>query len=333
MNHKISIIIPVYNEENFIIKCIESIYSQDYPQELIDIIVIDGNSSDKTIELINSYFVNVTVFHNPHRIVPISMNIGVREAKGEYVIRLDAHCEYPRNYLKRLIERISQGDIDNVGGTLQTLPGNDTKKSEAIAMALSTRFGVGNSYFRVGTTEEMDVDTVPFGCYPKEVFTKYGFYDEELVRNQDDEFNARIIKGGGRIVLLPDVIIKYYARDSLKKVARMYFQYGLFKPLVNKKLKRITTLRQFAPFFFILGLTIGCMLSLFFPVFRPLYLLIILFYLVIDLIISLRNSSSLVMFRYLFICYPIIHLSYGWGYLIGIYRISLNKSFTANNNR
>lgn len=333
MNKKISIVIPVYNEENFILKCLDSVYSQDYPNNLMEIIVIDGESRDRTVELIKQYFGNVKVLNNPDRIVPISMNIGIKEAKGEYIVRLDAHCEYPQNYLKRLINRISQGDIDNVGGVLETLPYDDSNKSKAIATALSTRFGVGNSHFRVGTTKEIDVDTVPFGCFPKEVFIKYGLYDKELVRNQDDELNARILKGGGRIVLLSDVTIKYYSRNSIIKVAKMFFQYGLYKPLVNNKLKKVTSLRQLVPLLLMIGLILGAALSLFFSLFRMFYVTGLLLYVVLNLFASLNNSRTPMIFGYLFICYPVIHFSYGWGYLNGIFKILFNKPFNVNNNR
>ncbi len=329
----ISVIIPVYNEENYINSCLSSVYKQDYPKEQMEVIVVDGNSSDQTVEIIKQNFKEVKIINNPDRIVPISMNLGIKAANGDYIIRLDAHSNYPNNYFSRLIERIGKGDVCNVGGVCDTLPVNDKAKSKAIAIALSTKFGMGNSAFRVGANEERYVDTVPFGCYPKSLFEDIGYYDEELVRNQDDELNARLIKKGYKIVLLPDLVIDYFARDKISKVWKMFYQYGLYKPLVNKKLKGAATIRQFVPLLFVVGLILGLILSIFIKNFYIIYLIGILLYLALDFIASIKNSSSFKIFLYLFIIYPIIHFAYGWGYIVGIFKILFNKPFTAKVNR
>ena len=265
----ISVICPIYNEEKYIERCVESVLRQDYPQEELEILFVDGLSTDRTRELLRPYLERYSFIHlldNPERIVPYAMNRGIRAARGEVVIRLDAHAIYPANYFSVLVSRLNELHADNVGAVCRTLPAHNTWKCRAIAFALSCPFGMGNAHFRIGADKIMLVDTVPFGCFPKWIFDKVGLYDVDLVRNQDDELNARIIKHGGKIYLLPELIVDYYARDTIKKTGTMFYQYGLYKPLVNCKLGAPATVRQFIPVGFVLGI-IGCgILGIFWPV-------------------------------------------------------------------
>lgn len=329
----VSVVIPVYNEEFFIENCLDSILVQDYPIKSLEIIVVNGNSSDRTKQIINERYPKVIVLDNPDKIVPISMNIGIKQSKGDYIVRLDAHTLYPKNYISTLIAEIQRLNADNVGAICRTLPANDTFIAQAIAIALGTKFGMGNSGFRVGVREVKEVDTVPFGCFPRSVFEKIGYYDEELIRNQDDELNGRIIKNGGKIFLLPNLIVDYYGRDSLKKVFKMFYQYGLFKPLGNKKLGRPATLRQFAPLLFVSGILVGFPISIHSSLFRLIYLIGIAIYVILCIIFSILNSPSIKIMFSLLTVYPTIHFAYGWGYIVGIYKIIFNRPFVALTNR
>lgn len=332
----ISVICPIYNEERYIGKCIESIMQQDYPKEDMEVLFVDGMSTDRTREIVAGYterYPFVRLLDNPRRIVPTALNIGIRAAKGEVVIRLDAHAIYPRNYFSVLVAKLDELVADNVGGVCRTLPMKDTSVCRAIAMALSCSFGMGNSHFRVGAEREMRVDTVPFGCFRREVFDKIGLFDEELVRNQDDEFNGRIIKNGGKIYLIPSLVIDYYARDTVGKVGRMFYQYGLFKPLVNKKLGAPATLRQFFPLCFVAGLIVGGVLSLFFKTIVCLYWGVLVLYLLLALVSALRETRGIAEVVVLVWVFFSIHVSYGWGYLRGIWKLVTGRSFTAKVNR
>lgn len=330
----VSVIIPVYNEERFIEPFLTSIYQQDYDRECLEIIVVDGHSSDRTVEIIREKFSEVQIIDNPRKIVPISMNMGIRSAKGEYIIRLDAHCIYPKDYFSRLIHYItSLPNADNVGGVCRTLPANDSSEAIAIAIALSSKFGMGNSEFRVGADKIIEVDTVPFGCYRREVFDKIGYYDEELIRNQDNELNSRLKQNGGKIYLIPDLVIDYFARDSVKKCGKMFYQYGLFNPLVDKKLGNVTTLRRLIPLGFVLYLTVFVILSCITPAFTLYYALPLLLYLFLDLIFSLQHIRRPEVSLWLLIIYPMIHVSYGIGYLDGISRLVFKRSFSVQVNR
>ncbi|MEG2770954.1 MAG: glycosyltransferase family 2 protein, partial [Alistipes sp.] len=201
----ISIICPIYNEERYIAKCIDSILTQDFPHAEIEVFFIDGMSSDNTRSIVGKYankYPFIYLLDNPQRVVPFALNIGIRASKGEVIIRLDAHASYPNNYVSALVSNLVRLKADNVGGVCQTLPTNNNAESVAIAEALSCCFGMGNSYFRIGATKERLVDTVPFGCFRRDIFDRIGLFDEELIRNQDDEFNGRIVKNGGKIYLI-----------------------------------------------------------------------------------------------------------------------------------
>ncbi|WP_052760790.1 MULTISPECIES: glycosyltransferase family 2 protein [Photorhabdus] len=333
----ISVICPILNEEKYIKGCIESLLKQDYPTEQLEIIFIDGCSSDNTLKVIQSYIEKyefIKLLYNPEKHVPAALNIGIKNSSGEYIARIDAHSNYPSNYLSKLYSLSKQFDIDNIGGVLSTKPCNPTIIAHTIAYALSSHFGMGNSHFRIGVNNIKKVDTVPFGFFKRNIFDKIGLFDEDLIRNQDDEFNNRIIKHGGNIYLAPDIIVDYYPRDSIKKTCSMFYQYGLFKPLVNLKLKTTTSFRQLIPPTFVLGLILGLILSFINPIFSYLYISCIFIYLSLALLVSIKahikNKKNYIFLPLIFLC---IHLSYGSGYLIGIMKIIFNKKFHVKNKR
>jgi len=232
--HTISIIIPCYNEERYIETCINSVLSSNYPKKLMEVLIIDGGSSDNTCENIKEIIrnnSNVRLIHNPHKIVPHAMNIGIKESKGDYIIRLDAHGSYPSDYFSKLIKYAQELDSDNVGGVCITDVKNKNSKSLAIKEVLSNRFGVGNSSFRIGADSIIEVDTVVFGCFKRDVFDRFGYYDERLVRNQDIELNKRIKRGGGKLYMVPDIQCTYYARETFSELAKNNYQNGLWNIL------------------------------------------------------------------------------------------------------
>ena len=332
----LSVICPIYNEEKYIARCIESIIQQDYPKDDMEVLFVDGMSKDRTREIIASYLPQcpyLRVLDNPQQIVPPAMNIGIREAKGDIIIRLDAHAFFPENYFSKLVKNLVELGADNVGGVCRTLPVNDTVVCKSIANVLSSSFGMGNSHFRVGAKDVMEVDTVPFGCFHRDLFERIGYFDEELIRNQDDEFNGRIIKNGGKIFLLPQLVIDYFARDTIGKVYKMFYQYGLFKPLVNKKLGSPATIRQFFPLVFVLGLIVGPFFGFISPWFLVAYAGVILAYFGIATMFSLRDTKNLKQILIQDWTYFVVHFAYGWGYINGLWKLPTHKSFVAKANR
>jgi len=312
---------PVRNEVAYITQVLEAIYQQDYPADLLEVIVADGLSDDGTLEKINAFIEShpqfkIQVIENRGRIVPTALNQAIRLAQYDVIIRLDAHSVYPNNYISRLVEGLFKYDADNIGGVFRTLPFNGSPVAKAIAYTMSSPFGVGNSYHRIGTGQPCEVDTVPYGCFRKLVFDKIGLFDEELVRNQDDEFNGRMRKNGLKVFMIPDLYIDYYARDSFKKLGKMFYQYGLFKPLTVQKLKTMPSLRQLVPVLFVLFLFGGFILGLLWWPMMVLYVALLLVYAGVIGVLSLKQGLKLA--PYVAAGFFIIHVSYGFGYLKGL---------------
>ncbi len=321
----ISIIIPCRNEEGFIYKVLENIRDQDYGAENLEVIISDGLSDDQTKAEVEKFQkshseLKVQLIDNPHKTVPFALNEAIKMSSGEIIIRMDAHSIYPKNYVSVLENELNQRpDAWNVGGCWDTKPGADTTMAKAIVIATSHKVGIGNAEYRLESTETREVDTVPFGCFRKSVFEKIGDFDEDLTRNQDDEFNGRIIKNGGKIYLIPTLKIEYSARATFSKMAKMFYQYGYFKPLVNKKLKSAATARQFAPLVLVLAVLAGWIPTLFWWPWILIYAAGIVLYLTLLKIAAFQNFKSLGLSIHVYLAFIIIHFSYGWGYLKGIF--------------
>lgn len=327
---KISVIIPCFNEEKYISKLLDNLLQQDYPKDKTEIIFADGLSTDRTREIIIEYQKqnsSIKLIDNPQRVVPHALNAAIRASSGELIVRIDAHAFYPNNYLSVLVKKKAEYNADNVGGVCITEPVNDSLMARAIALTVSHPLGVGNSSFRIGADEEKEVDTVPFGCFDRSLFDRIGFFDEQLIRNQDDEFNGRIIKNGGKIVLIPSLEIEYFARENYSKLWRMFYQYGLFKPLVNTKLGSPATLRQFAPPVLILSLILPLVIGLFFPFFFILWLIAMTIYasIVVSVSVHLSVTNGIALYPYLLFAFPVVHFAYGLGYIFGMVKFTLLK--------
>ncbi len=331
----ISIIIPCRNEEKFIGECLDSLVANEFPDDKLEVLVVDGMSDDNTKCIIKKYsekYPFIKLIENPKKVTPVAMNKGINEAVGDYIMILSSHSKVDNNFINNNVDSLSKFDADCVGGVMITLPGSDTILSKSIALAVSHPFGVGNSQFRIGAKEPKYVDTVAFGCYRNEVFKEIGFFDENLIRNQDDEFNFRLIKNGGKVLLVPEIISYYHARDSILKLWKMYYQYGYFKPLVAKKIEAVLTWRQLIPAFFISSLITVGLLSIFIQYFLWLFCLIMSFYLFSNLVfscsISLKKGAKC--FFGLYISFFAIHFSYGLGYLKGIFDFVVFKKHEKN---
>lgn len=323
----LSVICPIFNEEKYITGCIESILAQDYPKEDLDVIFADGMSTDRTREIIAEYTGKYTFIHlidNPDRIVPPALNKAIEMAKGNIIMRLDAHASYERNYFSTLVEAISKYGADNVGAVCKTDVLNKTPKSLAIRAVLAHPLGVGNSTFRTGVKETKEVDTVPFGCWRRDVFDKYGMFDIRLTRNQDIELNKRIHHGGGKILIIPDTYSTYYARESFGKLAKNNYDNGKWNILTvwyTHNLKSLS-IRHFIPLLFALSLILPVVGTIFWP---PLIWVAVTSLLCYTLVVSLISAKLAIRQHLNFIrlvqAFFVLHLSYGWGSLIGILQL------------
>lgn len=332
----VTVVCPIYNEEKYIAHCVDSILAQDYPKERMEVFLVDGMSRDHTRDILQHYLVQypfLKLLDNEHQTVPYALNKGILQASGDVIVRLDGHCMYPVDYISALVHYLYSLNADNVGGVWRTLPAKDTAVCKAIALACSHPFGVGGSMHKIGARDIMETDTVPFGCYRKEVFDRIGLFDEDLTRNQDDEFNGRLRKAGGKIYLIPDVVIDYTARPTLKKMSRMYYQYGLFKPLVNKKLGAPATTRQFVPVIFVTGILFCVILGIWWHWLYLILGIVIAGHVLISLLVGVKHKCSWKETLMLPIVFFLVHWSYGWGYLNGELKILLRRDWNVSVNR
>lgn len=251
----VSIVIPIRNEAASIAALLDSVLAQDYPAERLEVLVVDGDSSDDTRAVIGGYAARdarVRLLSNPRRIVPTALNIAVRAARGDVICRVDGHTRVATDYVRLGVETLRRTGADNVGGRMDAVGGGWF--GDAVADATASRFGVG-AYFHFGT-EEREVDTVYLGMWPRRVFEDVGLFDEELVRNQDDEFNYRLRKLGGRIVLNPAMRSWYQNRRDVAHLLSQYYQYGQWKVRVLQKHPRQMSWRHFVPPAFVAGMAL-----------------------------------------------------------------------------
>jgi glycosyltransferase involved in cell wall biosynthesis len=316
----VSLIVPVRNEKTHIHRCLESIVHQDYDRRFFEILVVDGASTDGTREIIEKFrrrHKNLTLINNPRGIVPISLNLGLQRAKGEIIIRVDGHASITPNYISACVSVLRRTQADCAGGPIASV--NEDKDGRAIALAMSSKFGVGNSHFRIADYEGY-VDTLAFGAYRREVFERIGVFDEELVRCQDDEFNYRLRKNGGKLYLSPQIKSFYYPRTNLKKLWRQYFQYGVWKIRVLQMHPTVMQARQFAPVALVLALLIPGFAAPFLALACWAFAGIVSLYSVVAVgyAFNLWRRTENCSFRVLLASFPTLHLSYGTGFLIGL---------------
>ena len=324
----ISIICPIYNEEKYIAGCIESILSQDFSKDEMEILFVDGMSTDRTREIVQSYSEKYPFIHlldNPKKIVSCAMNIGIKAAKGEIIIRLDGHALYPSNYFSELVRWHGLlPDAWNVGGLCDTRVVNSNMVSEAIAKVMSDRFGVGNSTFRTGSDKDyLEADTVPFGAYKSFVFEKIGLYNEELVRVQDIELNKRLKHAGGKIYLVPSIHCTYIPRDNYRAFYKNRYLtgYWVIKTCFITKTTKNLGLRHFIPACFVLSLIIPLLLGLIWWPFALVSLFVALVYAGVMLMRSIQIKDEKTTVWSLFKAFCCIHVSYGLGSIKALLRL------------
>lgn len=318
----VSVVVPVYNEEKYIRKCVDSLFLQDYPAEKMEWIFVDGSSNDQTVKLLNEYRQRrpglIKILNNPQMIVSHAMNIGIEASRGRYIVRLDAHAEYDADYISKCIFYLENTDAENVGGVTKTKASGFI--GSAIAKMLSSRFGVGNSRFRTGGKSGY-VDTVPFGAFHREVFSKYGGYDERLIRNQDNEMNYRIRKNGGKIYLANDIHFAYYCRDTIKEISAMAKKNGMWNVITMKLCPGSMGLRHFVPLLFVVSVFGLGILGIVHPLFALLLCAELSLYLLLDIVFSIKIAETVKEFFALAALFLIFHVAYGFGSVIGITKL------------
>jgi glycosyltransferase involved in cell wall biosynthesis len=319
----VSVIMPIRNEERYIERSLGAVLAQVYPSGCLEVVIVDGNSSDRTRELISNLALTakfpVSILDNPTGIVPKALNIGLRHAKGEIVIRVDGHCEVPTNYVTTCVKSLNNRNVDCVGGTIITI--GETYIAEVIAICMSSIFGVGNVDFRVGSKNSRFVDSVPFPAYRKEIFNVIGTFDEEMLCDEDDEFNYRLLNNKGHILLLPNLRTRYYSRGSLFSLWKQYYKYGFWKVRVLQKYPKQIHVRQFIPLLFVISLLLSTLIMSLTIWGKWVFFLIVFSYLCANLIASMvtcheKGWKHLALLPF---TYAILHISYGFGMLVGLF--------------
>jgi len=320
----VSIIMPVRNEQDCMARVLNSLLAQDYPRSRMEIIVADGMSTDNTRQIVSisaEVDSRIHLINNPRRIMAAGFNEGLNNASGDIIIMMGGHTELASDYVKNCSSILQEGVADCVGGPISTVC--PTRRSEAISLALSSRFGVGGVAFRMGCRERKYVDTAAFGAYTREIMERTGPLDEEFVRNQDDEFNYRLRKFGGRILLAPEIRSQYISRSSLRSLWRQYFQYGYWKVRVLQKHPRQMQSRHFVPAVFVSLLLLSSVLMV---VDRSAIGSAIFFFLCCVYLIAITLVSVSIVLQKgkwrlapaLALCFPVLHFSYGTGFLVGL---------------
>ncbi len=322
-NIVVSIIVPLLNEEKFIGHFLDSLIRQTYPREKMEWILVDGDSDDKTREIIEKYKADnklpIKLLNNKERKTPFALNIGIKNARGKYIIRLDAHAEFFSDYIEKCIYYLDNTDADNVGGVAETSA--STFIGKAISQMLSTKFGVGGSDFRIGDGNKY-VDTVPFGAFRKEVFDKVGLFNTELLRSEDNDMNARIRNSGGKIWLADDIRFKYYCRDTIRGILKMGLQNGNALFFTLRENSKAMSLRHFIPFFFLVSVILFPLVGIRLPFVKVLFRIEMFLYLLLDVCFSFFNKQPFYGSINIFL-YPLFHLTYGLGSLLGLFNIKV----------
>lgn len=262
----VSVVVPVKNEETFIEVCLASVLAQDYAEDRVEILLVDGMSTDRTRELAVAVLAEhladgrARILDNPRGIAPTAMNIGIDASAGEVIVRIDGHTTVRTDYVRRCVEVLQRTGSQCVGGGIRTLGRGAVGR--AIAAAQSSRFGVGGVAFRTGRSAAGPVDTVPFGAYPREVFTCIGDFDAELVRNQDDELNFRLQQAGGTVWFEPSISTDYFSAATLRRLWRQYYQYGQYKIRVAQKRRGFASVRHVVPAGFVVTAAASVLLAL-----------------------------------------------------------------------
>jgi succinoglycan biosynthesis protein ExoA len=318
----VSIIIPVRNEEDSIAQCLRSVLDQDYPKDRMEVLVVDGGSEDRSQEIaieFSSRYPLIKLLDNPRLNAPAGLNLGIREAGGDIIVRVDGHCLLEPNYVSQCVRYLRETGADNVGGLMQAV--GHGYIGQVIALAINSFFGSGGSKFHYASKEQC-VDTVYLGAFRRSVFDKVGFFNERLMRNQDYELNYRIRAAGGKIFLSPAIRSHYYGRSTLRDLWHQYFQYGFWKLEMLQMHPRSVQARHLVAPLFVFSLFATGLLGLIHSGSFSLFLLAISSYSLASLFSSLRiaRRKGWRYFPLLPVAFAVMHFGWGLGFLLGLVR-------------
>ena len=323
----VTVIIPCFNEEKFIGPCLDSILANDYIKEKLEILIIDGMSTDRTREIIGEYIQknsNIRIIDNKARYKAFALNLGIKNAEGDMIVIMDAHATYSTDYISQSVFYLNKYNADNVGGICNIRPRNETLMGKSIALALGHKFGSGKAQYKILKEGIVETDTVFGGCYRKNVFDRIGLFNENLLRSMDMEFNQRLRKAGGKILLVTSIKTNYFTRSDLKSFIKHNIADGQWSILPFKYSSNPIRFRHLLPFIFVTGLILGPVFSLINIYLFFFYASVLSIYLFLDLFFSFEaalKKKDLRLFLLLLIVFPCRHISYGLGTLVGFIKL------------
>ncbi len=329
----ISVIVTCRNEEKFISRCLDSIIANDYPKAKREILVVDGMSTDTSREIVNAYAVhdpNIRLIDNVKRVFPSAVNRGIEQAKGEFVVIMGAHATYAQDYLSMCIQFQAEFQADNVGGTSIPEVQDGSGLGKAIALSRSHPFGAGNATYRTGSRKPKWVDTVFGGCYSKKTFERIGLFDESLVRSSDMDFNVRLKRAGGRILMVPDIVTHYYPGSGVGHLWGHNFIDGVWATYPLAFGSTMFRIRHLVPLMFISGLLVSGLLALVLPIFFWVLVAIVSAYLLANLVSAGHIALTKGVGTYLMLL-PLVffvrHAAYGLGSLVGLGKVLASRQW------
>ncbi len=321
----VSVVIPCFNEERFIAGVLQNLSNQ-FDQESYELIVVDGRSTDKTRQVVADFAQHnpqssVRIIDNPARNIPVALNLGIREAQGKYIVRMDAHSVPSAGYVRRCVELLASGEASVVGMPWMIRPGTATSVAQAIAHAVAHPFGIGDAQYRLKTSTPQLVDTVPFGAFKKSLWTELGGFNEELLANEDYDFNYRVQKNGGKVLLDSKEHSNYFARATFSELAAQYFRYGHWKAQMVKLHPRSIRLRHFVAPAFVSSVVVFGLLSFFWLPALWALLVVLGSYALLATVFALSIASRSREWKLFFILpavFFVIHCAWGLSFLLGL---------------
>jgi cellulose synthase/poly-beta-1,6-N-acetylglucosamine synthase-like glycosyltransferase len=319
----VTVAMPCFEEEAYVEACLASVFAQDYPADRFEVLVVDGGSTDRTraiLAALASREPRLRVLDNPKRLQAPALNRALEAARGEVLVRMDVHCEYAPDYVRRAVEELERTGAANVGGAQRAKA--KTPFQRALVAALASPLAVGGARYRDASAEGF-VDTVFLGTFRVEALRALGGWDEAAATNEDAELNQRILAAGGRIYLSRAIVVHYYPRASLRALYRQYHRYGIGRARTTLKHRGLPTLRPMAPFLLVTAAVVTATV----PPLRPLFLVGAVVYGVACLAESARVGRGLDFGERVACaaCFPVIHAAHGLGFATGLLRSALGR--------
>ena len=323
----VSVVVPCYNEERYIGQVLSRLAGQ-YEHGRFEIIVVDGMSSDKTREVVTRFSAEnpearVRLVDNRARNIPAALNLGIGAARGDVIVRMDAHSVPSANYVRRCVELLGSGDAAVVGMPWLISPGAETLEARAIALAVSHPFGIGDAKYRLAGQPSQFVDTVPFGAFHKSLWQRLGGFNEKLLANEDYDFYYRVRRGGGRVLLETSGHCTYYARPTLRDLAAQYFRYGGWKAQMLKLHPRSVKWRQLVAPAFVASLVLLALLGVWWTLALWALLAVVAAYATCALYFSIRLARKVGEMRLttrIALAFFVMHTAWGGSFLLSLPR-------------